>query len=413
MTNQFSGAPVRLAVVATHPIQHFVPFYRRLATEPGITLHVFFMSDFSVRGYFDTLMKTHIAWKMDMLSGYEHTFLPEAAKIDRSHPFKLNNPSVGTALAAFKPDVVLGYGYNQITQWRVLHWCWRRKIPLMMTSDSELLHHRGGWRKAAKNGMLPLLFSRYAAFLTTGDNNEAYFAAYGVPKARLFRCPLTIDEERYTSAREHRAEARSRLRTELGIPLDAFVGITVGKLSPGKRPMDLLDAARRLKAKGREGSGIQFLMAGDGVLKSSVDERIQSEDLAVRALGFINVDRLPEVYCAADVLLHLSEVDAHPLALSEAACIGLPLIVSDKVGAIGPTDIARDGENTIVTPCGDSAAIAKAVAILADNQTLTERMAAASMRNYREVDMSKSVTGLKAAVAHCLGDCWRDSRDVA
>jgi len=402
---------MRLAIVATHPIQHFVPFYRRIAKEQGLDLHVFYMSDFSVRGYFDKLMGTQIAWNMDMLSGYAHTFLPEAKRINRSNPIELNNPSIGPALDAFGPQVVLGYGYNQVTQWRVLHWSWRRGVPLMMISDSELLHRRSKLRNAAKTAVLPVLLARYSAFLTTGDNNEAYFSAYGIPAERMFRCPFTIDEDQYRAARQVRDRTRAKLREELGLPSDAFVGITVGKLIPRKRPMDLVDAARALKRTGTD--RIHLLMAGDGALRHEIDACILGEGLPIRTLGFVNVDRLPEVYCAADVLLHLSEFDAHPLTLSEAACIGLPLIVSDKVGAIGPTDIARAGENTIVTPCGDVGAIAAAVTRLADDPELVARMSDASIRIYSELDMSRSVAGLKAAVEYCMAQRTGQSRGAA
>lgn len=402
MNVQNTSKPARLAIIATHPIQHFVPFYRELAQAPELDMRVFFMSDFSVRGYFDDLMKTHIAWEMDMLSGYDHTFLPESGKISQSTPLKLNNPSIGPALDEFNPDVVLAYGYNQVTQWRVLRWCRRQNVPLMMISDSELLHQRGSWRKAAKNAILPRLFRRYSAFLTTGDNNENYLRAYGVPTEKVFRSPFTIDEKMYLTARAERASARARFRSANGIESDAFVALTVGKLSPGKRPMDVLDAALALPNKdSRQGRAVQFLMAGDGALKAELAERIAAENIPVKMLGFVNVDKLADIYCAADVLMHLSEVDAHPLALSEAACIGLPLIVSDRVGAIGPGDIARAGENTIVTPCGDAIAVSRAVAALAKDDDLYRHMSDASIRIYDELNMARSVEGLLDAVCYC------------
>jgi len=37
--------PKRLAVVITHPIQHFVPLFARLAQMPDVELKVFFCCD--------------------------------------------------------------------------------------------------------------------------------------------------------------------------------------------------------------------------------------------------------------------------------------------------------------------------------------------------------------------------------
>src|SRR5689334_22133794 len=116
MNPKAESKSARVAIVATHPIQHFVPFYRRLAHEPALDLRVFFMSDFSVRGYYDPLMQTNITWRMDLLSGYSQTILPEAGRINKTGPFTLNNPSIGRALDDFSPDVVIGHGYNNATQ---------------------------------------------------------------------------------------------------------------------------------------------------------------------------------------------------------------------------------------------------------------------------------------------------------
>lgn len=400
MLNEIGGrGALRLAIVATHPIQHFVPFYRALARSEGIDVHVFFMSDFSVRGYFDPLMKAYIRWEMDLLSGYRYTFLPEAKAIPRSSPFLLNNPSIDAVLSDFRPDVVLAYGYNQVTQWRVLHWCRGRRIPLLMISDSELLHQRRWWRKAAKRAILPWLFRQYAGFLTTGDSNERYLHAYGVPRSKMFRCPFTIDEDLYVSARNDRASRRDRIRTEYGISPNAFLVLTVGKLTPGKRPLDILEAASEIAGdEGRDSSVVEFAVAGDGELMSRMKDRISEDQLPVRMLGFVNVNRLPDIYCSADVLLHLSEVDAHPLALSEAACIGLPMIVSDMVGAIGPSDIARPGENALVIPCGNIKSISAAIREMAANPALIGAMSQASREIFAETEMHHSVEGLRAAV---------------
>jgi glycosyltransferase involved in cell wall biosynthesis len=125
--------------------------------------------------------------------------------------------------------------------------------------------------------------------------------------------------------------------------------------------------------------------------------------LPVISLGFVNLDRLPEVYCGADVLLHPAEADPHPLVMSEAGCIGLPMIVSDRVGAVGATDIVRSGENAIITPCGNARAIAATVRRLAQNPDTLQRMSQASLRIYSELDQRKSIEGLLAAGRFCLG----------
>jgi hypothetical protein len=49
-----------------------------------------------------------------------------------------------------------------------------------------------------------------------------------------------------------------------------------------------------------------------------------------------------------------SSFEAYGLVASEASVFGLPILVSDRVGCIGPRDTAEPGRNAIVFPCGDT-----------------------------------------------------------
>jgi glycosyltransferase involved in cell wall biosynthesis len=115
--------------------------------------------------------------------------------------------------------------------------------------------------------------------------------------------------------------------------------------------------------------------------------------------GFVNVDRLPDHFAAADVLVHPASRDPHPLICSEAAAIGLPMILSDRVGTIGPTDISRRDENALVYPCGDVPALADCIVRLADDPKLLEKMSEASLRIFDECSLTASVEGFMRAVA--------------
>ncbi len=150
----FAATKTQFALVVSHPIQHFTPFYRALAQCEGIALKVFFCCRVGLEPYFDREMSTHIAWNMDLLSGYDHMFLSEASKITRSGPLEIRNPSVGEELAKFDPQVVLTHGYNQLTMLFALWWCRRNKVPAMLIGDSELLHRRRVEVRVAKRVLL-------------------------------------------------------------------------------------------------------------------------------------------------------------------------------------------------------------------------------------------------------------------
>jgi glycosyltransferase involved in cell wall biosynthesis len=87
----------------------------------------------------------------------------------------------------------------------------------------------------------------------------------------------------------------------------------------------------------------------------------------VRLPGFIGVEQLPEFYSMADLYVHPSSHDPHPLAISEALYCGLPAIVSDRIGSTGITDDVQIGRNGWVYPNGDEDQLSRILARLIDD----------------------------------------------
>ncbi len=388
-------APRRLAIVASHPIQHFVPLYAALAATPDIELKVFFVSRIGLERYFDDEMLTEITWKMDLLAGYDHEFLPGAEAIKTIDFKSIDSLGLGAALDRFDPQAVMVYGYAQRIAHRAMGWARRRGRSVLMISDSELLRTRGGLVARVKAALIPLIYRRVDAFLSVGDRNEDYYRHYGVPQDRIFRSPFTIDETGFKAAAARRDEARAALRAELGLASDAVIALFVGKLSERKRPGDLLEAVARLKAQGVD---VHAVFAGNGALAESLAADAKRIDAPAHFLGFINVDRLPSLYVAADMLVHPSMADPHPLVCSESACVGLPVILSDRIGAEGPTDIARAGENAVVFPVGDVEALAAHIATLATDLAKRAAMGARARAIFDELDVERSIDGIRRAI---------------
>jgi glycosyltransferase involved in cell wall biosynthesis len=397
------AATIRVAVVLSHPIQYFAPLYRALARVPEFELKVFFGAKIGLEPYFDRDMQVELAWRTDLVEGYPHAFTDRADTVRRVGFWQLNDPSVGRLLSAFAPQVVIIYGYSQLNQLRALLWARRRRVPVLMTGDSSLLAPRPALVRLVKQALLRPLFGQIRGFLTVGDGNEAYYRHYGVEAARLFRAPLNIDEPLFAPVRAGRAPARRAFRAELGIPETAFVVLAVGKLIPRKRPQDLVRACRALRA--RAGPEPHVLFVGDGELRPALETEVRSAGLAgcCRVLGFFNLDRLPAAYAAADVLALPSALEPYGLVVREAAFVGLPLVLSDRVGAIGPTDIARPGVNAKVYPWGDTAALARCLQELIDDPAEYRRMARASRAIAAETGLEATVAGFRRAIGAACG----------
>ncbi len=393
----------RFAVVASHPIPYYTPFYRALVQHGGVKVRAFFATKVGLEKSLDPGMGVELAWKTDLLSGYEHVILPEAERIRALTFGDVDNPSLGPALSAFAPDAVLIHGYTLRTMLRALAWCRRRGVPALMISDSSL--HSGTSRpmRVLKRALLPLVFRQFSAFLAIGDKNQTYLETYGARPKQIFRVANMVDEG-FWAHRERRQEERVRVRAQLGIGDGELMVLFVGKLIERKRPGDLLAALARLRSMPGSRRPVRVVFAGDGAQRAALQRRAADGGLPARFLGFVNIDALPGLYCAADALAHPAEIETFGAIVIEAATLGLALVLSDHVGAIGPTSIARPGENALVHPCRDVASLAAALNRLACEPETLARLSANSLRISRELDGQMAVSGTLAAIDYCLRD---------
>jgi glycosyltransferase involved in cell wall biosynthesis len=102
------------------------------------------------------------------------------------------------------------------------------------------------------------------------------------------------------------------------------------------------------------------------------------------------------MYAAADVFALLSSRETWGVVVNEAAASGLPLVLSDRVGAA--YDLLRDGENGYVVPAGDVAAAAAAFGRLAGDAELRRRAGARSRELVRDWGYEPSVESFVDAV---------------
>ena len=385
----------RLAIVVSHPIQYFTYLYRGLAQRPDIDLRVFFCSRIGLDSYFDREMGQEIRWAGDLTEGYDHVFLPEAPSIRQTGFRSVDNPSIGSALDDFKPDAVWVHGYSQLTALRTLWWAARHHVPSLMVTDSNAGAPRGWVKKHLRATVLGLLLPRISGFLTCGDRNEAALAELGISHARMFRAPFPIEEPRYEAAFADRDALRGTIRRQLNIAENAFVGITVGKLIERKGADKAMSAIADLNRT----QPAHLIICGNGPMMDALKRQAAATAAPVSFAGFINSDVLPPYYAAADSLIHPASHEPKGLICSEAAAMGLPQILSSAVGSVGPTDVARPGENCIVVPPDDQPALDAAVRRLATDAGLQAEMAVAARRIYAETDTAHAVAGAHAAVA--------------
>lgn len=135
-------------------------------------------------------------------------------------------------------------------------------------------------------------------------------------------------------------------------------------------------AARALHAQGRP---VRFLLAGtpDAGNPAAVPEatlRQWVEEGVLEWLG--HVADMRKLYATVDIVALPSYYrEGLPTALTEAAACGLPLVTTDMPGC---REVVTDGQDGLLIPPRDAAALANAVARLLDSPALARRLGAAA-----------------------------------
>jgi glycosyltransferase involved in cell wall biosynthesis len=165
-------------------------------------------------------------------------------------------------------------------------------------------------------------------------------------------------------------EARAELRRSLGIePADVAV-IMVTRVIRSKGVLDLLAAARALRATRPR---LRFVLVGAHE-PESMDRLTEPELLSLRReLVWTGPrDDVPALLAAADVMAFPSGYgEGIPRVLLEAASMALPIVTTDSPGC---REVVVPGVNGLLVPIGDADALAGALRQLADDPALRARL---------------------------------------
>lgn len=372
-----SAPAVRLAVVVSHPIQYYAPWFAWLHRH-GWTLRVFYLCDLGIAPRRDPEFGRDVVWDVDLLDGYEHEFVPNVARDPGPHHFRgLDNPDLPSRLRAWDPDVVLVFGYNYKTHIRLI---WSPPAPLVFRGDSHLLDRPRP--PLFKRWLLGRLFAQFRAVTYVGAANRDYFRAYRVPETRLFHAPHCVDAARFARAPEHLARA-AELRAQLGLDGRRIV-LFAGKFIAKKQPLALLAS---FIAIDRADAALVFV--GDGEQLPAIQTLAATRpDLPVRFLPFANQSEMPSRYLLADVFALPSRGPGETwgLAVNEAMHLGVPCLVSDRVGC--QRDLVIEGETGWVFPAGSSEGLTAALTRALDADLLAV-----------QANVSKRIAGYTYAAA--------------
>ncbi len=183
---------------------------------------------------------------------------------------------------------------------------------------------------------------------------------------------------------------RNVTRAELGIPPSAPLAVFVGRVVAEKNIRFLLEV---LSAP--ELSEACLLVIGDGPERPALEMTAERLGLngRVRFIGQIAPAEVPAYVALADFCVTASKIEMLPTAILEALGAGLPVLGVDVPWIRA---VIRSGENGLLAPPDDAAAMARAWARLAHDRELREHLAEGAHRTGEQYDARQATARLVA-----------------
>jgi glycosyltransferase involved in cell wall biosynthesis len=205
-----------------------------------------------------------------------------------------------------------------------------------------------------------------------------------------------VDNDRFVGAASVTSDQKTEIRRRYSIPADQPSVLYAAKFLQRKRPFDLLEAALRLRAETQ--CSFTVIMAGSGELERELRDFCARHALEnVVFTGFINQSELPDLYAVSDVFVLPSEHEPWGLAVNEAMCAGLPIVVSREVGCVA--DLVQHGVNGFTPSAGDVNGLAGALRQLVEDADLRRRQGAASLARISHWGYKQCLDGIRSALA--------------
>lgn len=204
----------------------------------------------------------------------------------------------------------------------------------------------------------------YQANVVNSAWTEAQFAAYPAAYRKRLR---RIDHGVAAPQGNYDKQAA---RAAFGLPADAWLAVSTGRLTADKNHAALVGALPRL-------AGLNVAIAGAGPEHDNLLAFAGSRGVADRLhfVGEVAPARIFEFLAAGDVFAFPSTNETFGLSVAEAAVAGLPVVANDLSVLREVLSTSAGEPAALFVEKGDAAGFAKALADVVDDQALAERLA--------------------------------------
>lgn len=226
---------------------------------------------------------------------------------------------------------------------------------------------------------------RCHAMVSVADAMTDLLVDAGVaPREKFTTVYSGMDVETFLAANEYRQRARG----EFGFEDQHVVIGKIARLFHLKGHEYLIEAASHVV---RQCPNVRFLLVGDGVLRESLQDKIESLGLSehFHFVGLVPPGRIPEMLGAMDVLVHVSLREGLARALPQALIAGKPVVSYDVDGAC---EVVVTGETGFLIPPREVESLADALVRLASDEQLRARMGQEGRERFTEQFRHENMT---------------------
>lgn len=254
----------------------------------------------------------------------------------------------------------------------------RLGIPNLTTVHSSLAHdYLSLWSARIALGLDRLTLPLTSGIITVSEYLAQEVALRGGRNLETIyngQAPICFDDPIST---------RQQFRQQWGIPAEALVIGTIGRLHPTKGQIHLIKSATELRLRF---PNLHLLIIGDGPLRTSLETELKQHALPYTMTGY-----LPLAYHALpamDLFVLPSVSEGMGLVLLEAMQAGVPIVAS-AVGGI--PEVIRSGVDGLLFPPGDIPEFTKACASILESPSLANTFVRSGQKRWRMFSIDSMV----------------------
>ena len=355
----------QIAIISDEPTPYRLHVLGRIARElPQVVLHSIF-----------THPKTSMPWNVKINEEIRPITFPECSLNDK-WIISLSSIPLFRRIVAYLLEkhvrLVILLGYNDLTRLLLLRWARAKGIPLLLTGDSNVFnegrHHF--LLRVIKRMYVGHVVEQVAGLMPMGTCGRAYYRLYADHNKPTFLFPYEPD---YNRLKNCDAATKDAFLRRYGLDPLRHRLLYSGRLVGAKRIDLLLEAFARI-AEFRQ--DWDLVIAGDGPLREELQSRVPAALRGrIKWLGFIQFEDLIPCYHCSDALVLPSENEPWALVINEAVATGLPVVVTDVVGAA--VELVRHGINGYMVPPRNVESLIEALKKITDPARNGEMRAAA------------------------------------